>query len=225
MIFKDDPSLFKTMRQYLFTAVVGDIMDQLGFTHQFLSPAIRPLRDDMVIVGRAMPVQEVDIYDSNREMAEKKPFGLMLEALDDLKENEVYLASGGDVPYALWGELMSYRARKLGAAGAVLDGYSRDTPGILKLNFPTFSHGSYAQDQAPRGTVVDFRTRIIIGNVEINPGDIVFGDIDGVCVIPKSIEEEVITKAIEKASGEKTVQQAIENGMSTVEAFKTFGIM
>lgn len=225
MTFTDDQSLFKTMRQYLFTAVVGDIMDKLGFTNQFLSPTIRPLRDDMVIIGRAMPVQEVDIDDTNRDMVEKKPFGLMLEALDDLKENEVYLAGGGNSPYALWGELMSFRARKLGAAGAVLDGYSRDTPGILKINFPTFSHGSYAQDQAPRGTVIDFRTPIKMGNVEINPGDIIFGDIDGVCIVPAHIESEVIAQAMEKATGEKAVQKAIENGMSTVEAFKTFGIM
>ena len=83
----------------------------------------------------------------------------------------------------------------------------------------------YAQDQAPRGTVVDFRIPIKIGNVQVNPGDIIFGDIDGVCLIPKMIEREVIAKATEKASGEKTVQRAIENGMSAVEAFKTYGIM
>jgi regulator of RNase E activity RraA len=86
----------------------------------------------------------------------------MLEALDDLKPNEVYICTGGSPRYALWGELMSIRAMHCGAAGAVLDGYSRDTRGILKLGFPTFSHGSYAQDQNPRGKVVDYRVPIVI---------------------------------------------------------------
>ncbi len=120
---------------------------------------------------------------------------------------------------------MSVRAMKLGAAGAVLDGYARDTDGILNLNFPAFSYGSYAQDQGPRGKVIDFRVPLEMGGVKIMPGDIVFGDIDGVCIIPKEAEEEVFAQAVEKARGEKLVRQAIESGMSTVEAFKKFGIM
>lgn len=225
MELQNDATLFSSMRQRLFTAVVGDIMDQMGFRDQFLPPAIKPLRKDMLVLGRAMPVLEIDLDETTSRIAQQNPFGLMLHALDDLKPNEVYLASGGNNPYALWGELMSVRAKKLGASGAVLNGYSRDTQGIFNLNFPTFSYGSYAQDQAPRGTVVDFRIPISIGKVQINPGDIIFGDIDGVCIIPKSIEQDVITKAMEKATGEKTVQKAIENGMSAVEAFKTYGIM
>ena len=86
-----------------------------------------------------------------------KPFGLMLEALDDLRPNEVYVATGGSFRYALWGELMSTRARYLGAAGAVLNGFVRDAAGIEALGFPTFCRGLYAQDQGPRGKVIDFR--------------------------------------------------------------------
>ena len=149
----------------------------------------------------------------------------MLEALDDLKPNEVYFASGSTPDFALWGELMSTRAMHLGATGAVLNGYSRDTPGILDLNFPTFSYGRYAQDQGPRGTVVDFRLTIKVGQVMVNPGDIIFGDIDGVCIIPSLHENEVVARATEKATGEKLVQKAIQNGMSAVEAFRTYGIM
>ena len=154
-----------------------------------------------------------------------KPFGLMLEALDDLKTNEIYVCTGGSPRYALWGELMSTRAMKLGAAGAVVDGYSRDTFGILQLGFPVFSSGRYAQDQGPRGKVLDFRVPLEIEGVRINPGDIIFGDIDGVIVIPQEAEEEAFTKAVEKARGEKLVQKAIQDGMSTCEAFATFGIM
>jgi regulator of RNase E activity RraA len=120
---------------------------------------------------------------------------------------------------------MSTRAIKLSAAGAVLDGYSRDTAGILNLDFPTFSYGPYAQDQGPRGKVIDYRIPIEIGGVKIIPGDIVFGDVDGVCVIPQDAEGEVFTKSLEKARGEKLVRKAIESGMSAVEAFRKYGIM
>jgi regulator of RNase E activity RraA len=114
---------------------------------------------------------------------------------------------------------------KLGAAGAVVDGYSRDTRGILELGFPTFSYGRYAQDQAPRGKVIDFRVPIEIKGVKVMPGDIVVGDLDGVCIIPKAIEREVITQALEKARGERMVQVKIQEGMGAKEAFETYGIM
>lgn len=228
-LWQSDQELFDLARRELFTAVVGDIMDTFDLQTQFLPPIIRPLRDDMVVIGRAMTVLEADVFaakaesGSNRLMA--KPFGLMLEALDDLKRNEVYICTGASPRYALWGELMSTRAQKLGAAGAVMDGYARDTRGILALNFPTFAYGSYAQDQGPRGKVLDFRVPLVLGGVKINPGDIIFGDFDGVCVVPQEAEEGIFTKAVEKARGEKLVQKAIEEGMSAVEAFKQFGIM
>lgn len=229
MKWHTDTQLFEIIRAELYTAVIGDIMDKMGLLHQFLPAAIQPLRKDMFVVGRAMPVLEADVLESKEYAGNnpilKKSFGLMLEALDDLKKDEVYICGGASPNYALWGELMSTRALKLGAAGAVVDGYSRDTKGILKLNFPTFSYGSYAQDQAPRGKVIDFRVPIEIRGVLINPGDIVVGDIDGVCIIPQIHEVEILTQAIEKARGEKLVQIKIQEGMSAKEAFEKYGIM
>ena len=227
--WNDDDGLFSLARQELFTAVVGDIMDKLGFVHQFLPPKIQPLRADMMVIGRAMTVLEADVFeesnisDNNPVMA--KPFGLMLQALDDLQQNEVYVCTGASPRYALWGEIMSSRAMKLKAAGAVVDGYLRDTHGILAMDFPAFAHGSYAQDQGPRGKVIDFRVPLEIGGVRIRPGDIVFGDVDGVLVVPREAEREVFVGAIEKARGEKIVQKAIEEGMSASEAFKKYGIL
>lgn len=90
---------------------------------------------------------------------------------------------------------------------------------------PCFSYGSYAQDQAPRGRVIDFRVPIQMGQVLVCPGDIVFGDIDGVLVIPQKHEKEIIRRAYEKATGEKTVFKAIQGGMSAVESFSKHGIM
>jgi len=228
-LWNDDAELFGIAKKELFTALVGDILDKLGYLHQFVAPDIKPLRSDMMVIGRAMPVLEADVFveaaDETNLALMKKPFGLMFEALDGLKENEVYICSGSSPRYALWGGLMSTRAIKLKAAGAVMDGYSRDTPEILRLNFPTFSKGSYAQDQGPRGKVLDYHTTIEFNGIRVRPGDIVFGDVDGVLIIPKEAEEAAFAGAIEKARGEKKVQQALEEGMSTVDAFKKFGIM
>ena len=114
---------------------------------------------------------------------------------------------------------------KLGAAGAVLDGYSRDTCGVLQLGFPTFSYGGYAQDQALRGKVIDYRVPIKIGWVRIAPGDIIFGDTDGVCVVPREAVVETFMQALSKARGEKLVKEALENGLSATEALTKYGIM
>lgn len=227
--WKSDEELFALSRGELYTAVVGDIMDILGYKRQFLPPSIQPLRDDMVVIGRAMPVLEMD--DEGGEGPGRKsdvvnrPFGLMLPALDDLKPGEVYVCSGSSPSYALWGELMSMAATNRGAVGAVVNGYSRDTKGILAQNFPCFSMGRYSQDQRPRGKVVDFRCTIKFGDVTVHPGDILFGDLDGVCVVPKEIETEVFTQAFEKARGEKRVFEAIKGGLKAQESWDRFGIM
>lgn len=214
------------MKKELFSAVIGDAMDSMNLIHQFMPPNIRPLQKDMVVVGRAFPVVEADIGSSviNKDIIDK-PFGVMLEALDDLQPNEVYICSGSSPNYAVWGEIMSIRAQSLGAAGAVLDGYSRDTAGVLKTGFPTFSYGPYSQDQQARGKVVDYRVPITIGKVTIHPGDIIYGDFDGVCIIPQDFENEVIERALEKARSEKIVQKKIQEGMSACAAFEKYGVI
>ena len=228
-MWNSDDQLFALMRQRLFPAVVGDILDTMGLLKQFLSPGIRPVRSDMVIVGRAMPVLESNCFAASEPGGQlpisRQPFGLLFQALDDLKPHEVYVAMGCAPQFALWGGLMTTRAMHLKAAGAVLDGFSRDTPEVLQMGLPVFSCGGYAQDQGPRGKVVDYRIAVEINGVRISPGDIIFGDLDGVLVIPRHAEEEAIRKALEKASTENKVRLAIQNGMSTVEAFKTFGVM
>jgi regulator of RNase E activity RraA len=228
-LWKDDDKLFELAKKELFTALVGDVLDKQGFEHQFLPPSIKPIDPGMVVIGRAMPVLEADVFAENLENSTNtvmsKPFGLMFEALDDLKKNEVYICSGSSPEYALWGGLMSTRAIRLGAAGAVVNGYSRDTKEVLQLDFPTFSMGGYAQDQGPRGKVIDFRSSIKICGISIQNGDIIFGDRDGVIVVPRSVEKDTFEAAIEKARGEKLVKKALEEGMSAADAFAKFGIM
>jgi regulator of RNase E activity RraA len=228
-LWKTDDELFALIHRELFTCVVGDVMDKIDLQHQFLPPQIQPIRRDMVVIGRAMPVLSVDVFaertSGSANPLMNKSFGLMLEALDDLRKNEVYVNTGSSPRNALWGELMSTRARKLGSRGAVLNGYVRDTKTILEMGFPTFAFGSYGQDSAPRYKVVDFRVPVEIGSVRVRPGDILFGDSDGVLVVPAGAEAEVFTRALEKARGEKLVRKAIEEGSSAVEAFAKYGVM
>ena len=208
------------IKKELYTPVVGDIMDQMGLYHQFLPQDIRPLRPDMKLAGYAMTVLMIDVYGE-----QKKPFGYLTEALDDLQEDEIYIATGGTKRCAYWGELLTATARTRGAVGAVLNGWHRDTPQVLEQNWPVFSCGCYAQDSSVRTQVVNWRCRIEVGEVTVNPGDLIFGDMDGVLVIPKEHIDEVVTRALEKARGEKKVRMAIEGGMSATEAFATFGIL
>ena len=217
--FNSDKEMFELMKEKLYTPVIGDILDSLGYKHQFLPQYVRPLKDDMKLAGKACTVLEHDVFSP-----QQKPFGLLTETLDQLEQNEIYIATGAHNS-ALWGELLTAAAKMRGAVGAVLDGWHRDTPQILTQNFPVFSQGCWAQDSSIRTNVIDFRCTIEIGQVTIEVGDIVFGDIDGVLIIPKQIHKEVIEKALEKAAGEKLVRKAIEEGMSSTEAFAHFGIL
>lgn len=215
----NDDELFALMKERLYTPVVGDILDVMGYAHQFLPAGIHPLRDDMKIAGRACTVLECDVFEP-----QKKPFGLLTEALDQLEKNDVYIATGAHNS-ALWGELLTAAARKRGAVGAVLDGYTRDTPQVLQQNFPVFARARWAQDSSIRTNVIDFRCTIEIGGVTIRNGDLVFADMDGVLIIPREAAGECLEKALEKAAGEKLVRRAIEEGMSATEAFRKFGIL
>jgi len=231
--FRDDGEMLSLMKEKLYTPVVGDILDQMGFPHQFLPAEIRPLAAQvpaamltdvkgdnwLKLAGFACTVLENDIYG-----APKKPFGYMTEALDQLRPGEIYVATGAHHS-ALWGELLTASARARGAVGAVLDGYTRDTPMVLEQDFPVFCAGTWAQDSSIRTYVFDYRCDIEIGQVTIHDGDLIFGDVDGVLVIPRAIAAEVVERALEKAATEKTMRRAIENGMLVTEAFERFGVL
>lgn len=215
-----EQELFEEIKKELYTPVVGDILDGMGYYHQFLPAGIAPIDVTDKVIGYAMPVLMIDVYGP-----QKKPFGLLTEALDQLEDGDVYLASGGENRCAYWGELLTATAKRRGAVGAVINGYYRDSRQVMGQDFPVFSKGRYAQDSSVRTQVVNYRCDIEIGGVLIHPGDMIFGDADGVLVIPKNDIDEVIEKSLEKARGEKNVRKAIENGMSATEAFATFGIL
>ena len=224
----DDASLFELLRSRLFSAVIGDILDAMGLQRQFLPPGLSPLVATQKIAGRAMPVLEANVFEEigpgHGPFAAKK-FGLLFEALDSLRQDEIYVAHAPVPHYALCGGLMTTRAVHLKAAGAVIDGFVRDAGEIETLGLPVFCRGLYAQDQGPRGKVIDYRCSIEIGGVRISPGDLMFGDREGVLVIPRAAEDEAIRRALEKAATENQVADAIRKGMSTVDAYAKFGVM
>jgi regulator of RNase E activity RraA len=223
----DDAALFETIRNRLFTAVIGDILDVAGHTHQFLPPDIRAVQPGTMLVGRAMPVLEADCFgEVVAAEGAPHPFGLMFRALDDLQSGEVYMPVGASPRYALWGGLMSARAKALGAAGAVLDGYHRDTREIEALDFPVFSRGAYAQDQRLRGRVIDFRCPVEFPNaVRVAPGDVIVGDSDGVVVIPAAHLADVIAAALKKVQDEATVRDMILRGARAEAIYQQTGVM
>jgi regulator of RNase E activity RraA len=208
------------MEETLYSPVVGDILDVLGLFHQFLPQPVQPILASMRIAGRAMPVQIADAW-GKQEFA----FGRMTEALDQIQPHEIYVVTGGSQNCAAWGEIMTATAKTRGGAGAIVDGFHRDTPRVIEQEWPVFSRGRFAQDAGVRSKVVDFRCPVEIGGVFINPGDLIFGDLDGVVVVPRSVEREVVTRAVEKARAEKVVRKDIEAGLSSTEAFRKYGIL
>jgi len=215
-----DRARFDLVRTTLYTPVIGDVMDQMGLTRQFLPASLRPLQPSMKIVGRAMPVLIADVFGSGQ-----KPFGRMTEALDQLEEGDVYLARGGRTDCSAWGELLTATARARGAAGAVIDGYHRDTPKIIAQDWPVFSRGAYGQDALVRSAVTDYRVAVQIGQAMVHPGDLIVGDIDGVLVVPRAVEDEVLERSLVKATTENLVLRAIEGGMSSTTALESFGVL
>jgi regulator of RNase E activity RraA len=220
MLYSSDAELFRLMEDTLYSPVVGDILDVLGLFHQFLPQPIQPILTTMRIAGRAMTVQIADAWGK-----QEFPFGRMTEALDQIQPHEIYVVTGGSQNCAAWGEIMTATAKTRGGSGAIVDGFHRDTPRVLEQEWPVFSRGRFAQDAGVRSKVVDFRCPVEIGGVFINPGDLIFGDLDGVVVVPQAVEREVVTRAVEKARAEKVVRKDIEGGLSSTEAFRKYGIL
>jgi 4-hydroxy-4-methyl-2-oxoglutarate aldolase len=219
MEWRNDSELFHLVRATLYTPVVGDILDRLCFYNQFLPQPVQPIRDDMVVIGRAMPVLLESVTGPQPDM-----FLQLTRSLDQIEAGEVYITTEA-LDCASWGEIMTAAAKARGGLGAVLNGFHRDTPQVLEQNWPVFSRGRYAQDAGVRSAVVDYRCPIYIGEVRVDPGDLVFGDLDGVLIVPRSVETEVIERALQKARSEKLVRAEIEAGASTSSVFEKYGIL
>lgn len=209
------------LQEKLYSAVISDILDSLELRNQALPQHIRPLDPDMVVCGYAKTVQVADVYRKPAQAYKKQ-----IEVLDGMQPGEVFVGDvGGSERSAFFGELMSAAMKVAGGRGAVIDGLCRDVKKIKQLGFPVFVKGTRPTDSYARNEVIDFDVPIKIGDVQIQPGDLIFGDIDGIVVVPKDVEDEVIAKAFEKVNGENMVREHILKGMKVSEVFEKFGIL
>ncbi len=223
---KTDEELFALMRAELSTCPVSDVMEQLGFRKPMLPHEIGTLTGGRVMIGRAMPVQDdPPLPHGAPGRFDAKPFGLMFESIEDLAPGEVYIATGCPTYAARLGDMLTLRIAKRGAAGIVLNANVRDVRGIRAVDIPVFARGAYAYGLQGRHNVVDFRCSIRVGGVRVRPGDLVFGDDDGVCIIPHEAEEEILQRALAKARREEKVREEIEAGGSVVDAFRKHEVM
>ena len=214
---------FQKARKNLTSALLADILDSHGFRQQVLSSKIKPVDRSMIVAGKVMTVLGEDIaFEDPRNTT--NPYGLLFDALDALQQDEVFLYSGGLAPYAIWGGLTSVRAMRLKAAGAVINGGIRDTNEISELNFPTFSRQISTLDQKSRGLITDYRCLIEIDGISIQNGDLIFGDYDGVVIVPQHLADEIFEEALDKSSKENHLRNSLVDGMSSKQAYEKYGI-
>ena len=212
------------MRERFFTALLSDVLDALGHTRQAMPASIRPLDDQLVMVGRARTGLYADVY-AMPEPGEN-PYELEIALLDDLKPDDVAVfACGASGRIAPWGELLSTAARCRGAAGALMDGMVRDVKSIREMRFPVFHGGIGPLDSKGRGKVVAIDVPIECAGVVVHPGDLVFGDADGCVVVPQSAEQAVIAAALEKLAGERNSLEALRQGRYLRDVFAQYGVL
>jgi 4-hydroxy-4-methyl-2-oxoglutarate aldolase len=203
----------------LYTPVVADVLDKLGFRNQSMDARIRPLWPEAKSAGFALTVQTVPA----REVAPACPYAGELAAVDSLADGDVLVVS--ESACSFWGELLSTAAKYSGCRGVILDGPTRDSAAIREMGFPVFHVGFHPADSLGRLDVVDHNIPINCGGVLVYPGDLVLADHDGVVVVPSAAAEETLRLAEEKVSGENLVRKALAEGMKTADAFKKYGIL
>jgi 4-hydroxy-4-methyl-2-oxoglutarate aldolase len=205
----------------LYTAVVSDILDDLGHREHVLDPAIRPLGPGEVVAGFANPflVAEVDQIPA-------EPYAGEIAALDDVRPGEIILvAAGGSARAACWGELFSTAARARGARGTLIDGYCRDASSIAALGYPVWCRGMVPLDCKGRIAVTAWRQAAVVGGLPVRPGDLVVADADGAVVVPAELVRETVSRAMAKASKEHGLRDALEEGSTLRAAYDRFGVL
>jgi regulator of RNase E activity RraA len=211
------------IRQTLFTAVLSDCLDQIGVTKQALPARIRPLDEASVMVGRARTAAFMEVYDVP---AGSNPYELEIALVDSLKPGEIpVFACSNPLRIAPWGELLSTAAGVRGAAGALMDGCVRDIKAIKAMGFPVFHGGIAPLDSKGRGKIMTIDAPIECAGVPVSTGDLIFGDADGVVIIPKAVEEKVLELAFEKVTGERNTLRDLQRGDTLAAVFARYGIL
>ena len=224
-MFETDAEIFEFVKQHLYVPVVCDILDSLGFRNQAMHQRIRPLLPDMRncgFIGRARTARWME----TDYIVEADPYGLELDLMDSLKLGDAVIHStdygGTNAP---WGELMSTIAKLHGAVGTVCDSQVRDCVRIIDMGFPVYYAGIRPLDSKGRARIMDYDVPVSCGEVLIHPGELVFADFDGVVVIPKIVENDVLRLAHEKAGKENSSRQELLTGKTLKEVYATYGVL
>ncbi|MDP5274803.1 RraA family protein [Chengkuizengella axinellae] len=214
-------SKFDKLSIILHSAVISDVLDDLGYTNQVVHSGLKGLDSNSVVMGRAFTVLAVDVYQQP-----ESPYQKQMEAVDHLKKGDLFVVTtNGSTRSAFWGELLSTSARARGARGAIVDGLTRDTAKIIEMKFPVFTKGFIPIDSKGRNEVIDYNVPIECGGVKIQPDDLMFGDRDGIVVVPQKVESLVIQKALEKLEAEDKVREKLLEGVTTEEVYKELGVL
>lgn len=217
----NEDQLLALLRERLYVAVVSDILDSAGLHDQVMDVRLRPLAPAMRLIGRAHTVLTADVYER-----QANPYKLEIEAVDALKPGDIMVASTGrSVRTSFWGELLSTAAVARGATGCVVDGYVRDALKIIEMNFPVFTAGLRPVDSAYRSTVIQYGCPVDCGGVIVRPGDIIFGDYDGIIVIPADRLEATVTAALAKVEGENNSRQMLLEGALLRDVYDRYGVL
>ncbi len=204
--------------------ILSDVMDSLGMMAQAMRPFVRPLDEHAMLVGRARTGLYMPVYETR---AGENPYEVEIALVDDLKPGEVaVLACNGPTErIAPWGELLSTASKMRGAVGCVTDGLVRDVRQIRELGFLVFHGGIGPLDTRGRGRMVERDTPVECAGVRVRSGDIVFGDVDGVVVIPQERAAEVLERAREKLSGENHTRAELKQGRLLGEVYTKYGVL
>ena len=211
------------VRAQLFASVLSDCLDQAGLMKQALPSRIRPLDDALVMVGRARTAAFMEVYSVPDEI---NPYELEIALIDSLKPGEIpVFACSNPGRVAPWGELLSTASKLRGAAGALMDGCVRDIKAVRKMQFPVFHGGIAPLDSKGWGKIMALDVPIECAGVPVAPGDLIFGDADGVVVVPQAAEAEVLRLAFDKIKGERNTLAELQRGDSLGEVFARYGIL
>jgi regulator of RNase E activity RraA len=215
---------FSECKALLYTAVLSDVMDGLGLMNQAIQPFVRPLDDGLVMMGRARTGLYMTVYAIEEG---DNPYDLEIALLDDLKAGDVAViaCNGPTTRIAPWGELLSTAARCRGAEGCVTDGLVRDVRQIREMRFPVFHGGIGPLDSKGRARMMAMDVPVECAGVKVRPGDLVFGDADGVVVIPQERAEDVIARAKNKVAGENNTRDELLKGRLLRDVYEKFGVL
>lgn len=209
------------MRKTLYVAVVLDSLDAVGLKHQAPRVALAPQTGINTLVGRCKTTLWADMAHED-----PSPYELELKALDSCKKDDVLIAAAnGSNRSGIWGELLSTAARNSGCVGTIVDGSVRDISKMTKMKFPVFARGTNPYDSQHRQRVIDVDVTVEIDGVSFAPGDLVFADQDGICVVPQAVEEEVLQLAWTKVFAENVTRDAIKGGMKALAAYEKYGVL